>query len=234
MAHNKDETYVDLKNYNNIDQESKNLVSGYMKKIRSLLPSDNVYYNVPLIVNSLCALYYVLCDEWDPTNIGSTFEIDTDNPFILKKSGNMHQSAFLTRVVSDGKHCWTFKLINYVRYSLRFGIVFDKSICQYANRQHINIGGIPNTSYCWDPGAMGSTNWSLLSHKGDIMHDVQYGVKIKTGDTISVHLDLENLTLSFSVNSVNYGTAFNIKKEKYRCAVHMYDTTNVIELIRCY
>ena len=54
---------------------------------------------------------------------------------------------------------------------------------------------------------------------------------LKSGDIVSMHLDFEKLTLSFSVNGVDYGISHNIEPEKYRCAVHVYDKAAVLELL---
>ena len=41
-----------------IDQSSKDSVYGYLRRIQSTFPSDNVYYNIPSLVFYWCLLYF--------------------------------------------------------------------------------------------------------------------------------------------------------------------------------
>eukprot|EP01084_Bolivina_argentea_P079141 143610_1 len=53
----------DLKKYQMINIQSKDLVNGYIRNIQSLFPSDISYYNIPLTVNYISTLYYVIIFE---------------------------------------------------------------------------------------------------------------------------------------------------------------------------
>eukprot|EP01084_Bolivina_argentea_P167841 291195_1 len=50
-----------------------------------------------------------------------------------------------------------------------------------------------------------------------------YGYICKTGTTIDMMLDFDNLTLSFRINNKDCGKAFDILKDRYKAAVYMYN-----------
>ena len=134
---------------------------------------------------------------------------------------------------NKGKYCWKFKLVNYIRYSLRFGIVIESKITKYAQGNYVNIGHFGGTSYCWDPGngqERSLIGFGVGTNSGKLK---PYGPKkkLESGDIVGVHLDFDNLTLSYSVNGKNYGISHKIKPEHYRCAVHVYDKEAVLELL---
>ena len=123
-------------------------------------------------------------------------------------------------------------MINYIRYSLRIGIVIESSVNEYADINYEYIGWIENTSYNWDAGYAKVA--SSLIPRNATKTKTKYSngqLELKSGDIISVHLDFDNLSLSYIVNDEDYGVAHNIRPEKYRCAIHAYDAATVLKLL---
>ena len=53
-------------------------------------------------------------------------------------------------------------------------------------------------------------------------------VEIKTGDVVTIHLDLDDRTLGYSKNDEYLGIAFeNVKKSSYRLAISMYHSATI-------
>eukprot|EP01084_Bolivina_argentea_P210805 358694_1 len=83
-------------------------IQRYIRKSESLLPSTT-YYNIPELVNYLCTSYYFIHEKWDPKTIGTTFQILDDD--CIKKISDDGYTTYLTNVVSEGIHHWSFKII---------------------------------------------------------------------------------------------------------------------------
>ena len=49
---------MDLKRVDNIYQKDKDVVNGYTKQVQSLLPSNNPYFNIVILIQNLILLYY--------------------------------------------------------------------------------------------------------------------------------------------------------------------------------
>ena len=45
---------------NKINQKQRNLIYGYMRECQLLFPSDNVYYNIPELINQICLTFYYI------------------------------------------------------------------------------------------------------------------------------------------------------------------------------
>ena len=57
----------------------------------------------------------------------------------------------------------------------------------------------------------------------------QYGKKCEAGDIVHMSLDLNKMELSYKVNDVDYGVAYdNIKESKYRAAVWIHCLNNKV------
>ena len=50
----------------NMDLMTKDIVNGFLRRIRLLFPSDIVYYDIPSLVIYLCLLYFHVQDSFDP------------------------------------------------------------------------------------------------------------------------------------------------------------------------
>ena len=60
------------------------------------------------------------------------------------------------------------------------------------------------------------------STKVNSYNRLSYGTKWEKGDVIGILLDMDNLTLSYTVNGVNQGVAYNLPEGNYRLAFSIY------------
>ena len=59
----------------------------------------------------------------------------------------------------------------------------------------------------------------------------KYGVEVKNEDVVEMCLDMNTLVLSFSVNGIDYGKAFDVKQAKYRAFIVLGKKGNKIQLL---
>ena len=60
---------------------------------------------------------------------------------------------------------------------------------------------------------------------------VPYGKYVKEGDIIELHLDMNKLELSYSVNNNKYGKAFDVDPCSYKIAVSMWTKDSKLKFI---
>ena len=211
---------MDLKLFVEIDKKTKLLIHGYIRLIQQLFPKHIPYYNIPIFINHICGIYLYQSEKWNEKQKGDSYIIDNDKKIITQNGYT--GSAFLSHVVSDGKHEWKFKLINYKSGNVGIGIVkhgVDKRMDYY-------LGQEANTAYVYLVNSR-----TLNDHDGDVWMK-EYGDKIcEQNDIITIHLDLTKLTLSFSLNDKNYGKAFDVDQCKYIAAVDLSKKGTQIQLL---
>ena len=138
----------------------------------------------------------------------------------------MSGTAFLTKVISAGIHRWTFRIIN-ISDEMNFGIYKVISRTPATLDLSDRFFSAANNGYAYEA----KNSMDKTASDGNLMkpesmsHHVwkSYGANCKDGDIVEMILNLEEYTLSFKVNDIDYGVAFeDIEKTKYRAAIFMY------------
>ena len=145
----------------------------------------------------------------------------TNNCSSYSQQGN----AFGTRICNQGVYQWKFKLNKVNSGLIVIGV------------WRIQEDKLPPTEVYFTNGNEQGYGYYLAGEKLDTTTGysagTKYGKKCKVEDIVHMTLDLNEMTLSFKVNDVDYGVAFdNIKQAKYRKAVwlfHKYDSVSIIE-----
>ena len=153
-------------------------------------------------------------DKYDFKHIGKYLKL-TDNDLTITNSGSYaHGSAFGTIICDKGLYQWKFEI-----NKITSGFIFIV-ICR------IEEDPSPATDIRFAYGNQQGYGYYLKGEKFDIItvgstNNVinKYGNKCVTGNIVHRILDLYGITLSFKVNDVDYGAAYdNIKESKYRAA----------------
>eukprot|EP01084_Bolivina_argentea_P273499 465897_1 len=134
-------------------------------------------------------------------------------------------TVFLSKIVKRGKHEWKFKIETYIRdNSVMFGIWDNSNDTKQGFTQYLNEKA--NRAY----GFYSYNNSSELRlYKGG--SGKTYGVALAQGDTITMSINLDALTLSYSINGKDCGVAFNIKKTQYKAAISFCRKGSAIKLL---
>ena len=144
----------------------------------------------------------------------------------IRKVINTNSSSFLINKINEGKYEWEFKIINIDNNDdyaeLDIGIWktrFKKKI----TNSWFNSGA---NAYVF------SFNQGILWDKKEQLNWKKYGIKVKSGYTINMILDIDKRTLSFNINDKDYGVAFdNIEVTSYTAAINCYSKGTHIELL---
>eukprot|EP01084_Bolivina_argentea_P285066 488757_1 len=242
---------VDFQLIKSIDQRTKQIVFGYMRRHEHLLISDitpHISNTIPPLVVYCCLIYYWLNEYFD-TNLFVTNPIGItrtrNNPTIApdNKMTIQHLSYGMAtcwgyQTISSMENCkyrWNLKINNhnYTR-SLLIGItendVLHGSIFYhkfhrntYKQRQYIHYIYNSYTGF-----KKSHKPWTISNRK---WYWQPYGTKFGAGDIIGIELDLQKRTLSFFVNGISQGIAFDnietVDDIQYKLVVNMQTDDNI-------
>ena len=218
---------MDIGKFELVDKTSQYLVFGYIRNIQiKLLPKNITFYIIPPYIKRICAIFYFISAHWDINLTSANLKITNQN---IKHIGHSSWSnAFLSPIIYNYIHYWTFKLVNKAG-GLLFGIWINTD-----NDPKLNLDKLitkkANTSY-----AFYSHRRMLNIHDQDRKwtKDGSYGIRCKTGDIITMCLDCNSNELSFIINGNNCYKAFTVKSNvEYRAVISSYLTGNEIELLK--
>ena len=97
-------------NIKKVDDITKNAVYGFMRRCQKLLPCDNPYYNIPLLIKNICINYYWISEYF--TSHGSNFRLN-DKKNMVTNTGGWLDTAY-GNIEIDSKpilYEWYFKII---------------------------------------------------------------------------------------------------------------------------
>ena len=213
---------LDLSKYKNVDQKTKDLISGYIRNTQI----TNV--NIPALINYICTLFYYVSEKWNKQRTTQNCLISYDELTMESIDENEFTTAFLTQIAESGQHHWKFKIIERPSEdagNLIIGIVKDIVIDKVIQDQW--IGKSKNASYCLDV----SFN-ELNIHDKCNSWEGGYATRCKQGDIIDMYLDLDKLELSFSIGGTHYGKAFDVDSGfGYTAAVSVWPNGTKLTLL---
>ena len=208
-----------------IDERTKLSVHGWIRNKEKTLKLRNI----PSMVNAICILYF-RDDE--------VFEINHDN---MKVSEN---KKTITKISDNWGWTSCSYGLNAINSNSDMTYQWDLNIKNPEGKEAGIVVGIASRTKSfrdvWTctlaPGDLMYLygNWGHVCDRRDV--DKEYGTGISDGNgKISIHLDLKLGQLSFSVNDVNQGIAFeNIKKNQdiqYRLVVSLFYVGASVEII---
>ena len=177
--------------------------------------------NIPKDIMDIIDLYYEFF-EWDDMASNSYFEINGNK---IKAILGSWTSGFSKNYISSGIINWKLKINN--QYVM-IGIISNES--RHKGRNHFwRVKG--GFSYFGFGG-----NCFRQKLDGYDEEWKKYGEHYDKNDIITVHLDMNELQLSFSKNDINQGIIpwKLIKNTKYHLAIATYGVGNEVELLEIY
>ena len=188
--------------------------------------------NIPDAIINYCIIYAFLnINEWFKG--GDLWMID-DTKFIATKKESApykYTTICANPIISSGKHEWKIKII-------------EPELDSHSNLIYIGIASKINNfnSYFYGNGGVDNNYvWSSFGTKMDqtmsasIKFPTNKSIGYDKGDTITIHLDLDNKTVGFSKNDTFIGIAFeNIKNDiDYRLAISVHsDVIHKIQILQ--
>eukprot|EP01084_Bolivina_argentea_P210384 358109_1 len=197
--------------------KDKLLVCGFIRNILvSIAPSE--------IVNYCIIFAFLRWNCWLKGGEHWVIEKYVAKLVTIRKSYEF-KTIYADPVISKGKHEWKIKIIEQST-----DIFVGISSANFTKLDWCFIGKNENSFI---------KNYTHMSYAfgGKICPSTKTRKIFKTGDIISVHLNMEDLTLGVSVNDTFLGNAFEkMEKASYRLAVSvssgwMKNSTQIIEMI---
>lgn len=91
-----------------IDQTSKDIVDGFIRKTQQQLPSNNSFYNIPKLINNLCLSFYFIRCKFNQNKNQYGFDMEfEDNTIVRNTTTNWRTATILPSISTD---CALFKL----------------------------------------------------------------------------------------------------------------------------
>ena len=200
------------------------LVSGY---VRNAMNEYNYKVEIPEEIISLVFLFWFIqiCDEWDGSLSHDRFvEIDGSTAKVRNRFGTC--SMFGTKVIETGTFKWSLKFKTDINWSC-IGICIDtKEELEKSKRD--NYYGRDVGCGCFWFGGRGSLCWD------DQEMWLYSGAWHKAGTKIEMTLNMDDQTIQYKINGINYKTVKidSLSKEiGYRLAVTVSKEGNAIELL---
>ena len=207
---------LNLKHIANIEQERLLTVFGYVREYEGKSRHE-IVESVILV----CALFYGNdIDEWDPKYLMKCIEL---KGMTITARKFRQCSSFCKHIIESGRFKWKFQLTKMSFTEILIGIYKIKPELELQTDSFFTKGG--GKGY-----AFGVTT-SKLTNRTGYTWGGKYGKKCKTGSIVEMILDLNELTLRFIIDGIDYGKAFDIEKCKYRAAVYLVGQGDAVTII---
>ena len=199
-------------------KKAHSLVFGFIhNKQRLIKPYDDI----PDAIIIECLKYYFEYDKWDENGYAKDcMKLEDDIITCIEKS---NMSAFCLNVASEGVHEWKFKIVQItdLSWTQSIGIwkVNKKNDAPY------------NTDFCFKSGESYALKNTGSLRSGD-SKEWYCKTGFRTGDIITMTLDMNKGILKFGINDKDYGKAYDVDSEcQYRAAISLYTPGDAIQLL---
>lgn len=216
---------LDWENLKKTKQETIDVVFGYIRRD---------YENIPPLVQYTCLAFYRSSDQWDRGCIGVDYTLSEDNMTITHAEKlHSYSSAFCQQVVDKGKYEWRFLIKERAEPSKHWSILIGiwKTMIN-GRKQAPQINSYFTAYGTGDNGGAYAyvTDNACIVNKTGGGYGSKYGIMCKTGDIVQMFLDLDELTLSYSVNGIDQGVAYKIQPGSYRAALNTQYKGTIVEI----
>eukprot|EP01084_Bolivina_argentea_P129136 228120_1 len=134
---------------------------------------------------------------------------------VVKSQDAKWSIAWLTPPIKAGRHHGKYQIENNAGSSTCCIGIFKAEYALQKVNTHLACGKNMGYAFFWKYCA-------IMDHSSGLCSK-DYGTSCKAGDTIDMYCDLDQMTMNFSVNGIDYGVAYdNMAKCEYRAAVDLY------------
>jgi len=176
-------------------------------------------------------------DQWDVDHIGDMMELQGNRITFTgghaDSNGHRHlrgNSAFLSNVLHQGVHRWTFKTnIRFCHWwSATIGIWKCSDNSSPPRGDIFTLGDHRGYGLNLSEGTLVDP----MTGKVPSVSPVEYGKRCVGANVVEMVLDLDALTLKFVINGTDYGKAFDVERgSRYRAAINLSQIKDSVELL---
>ena len=219
----------DIKQYLLEHNDVNDLIFGYCRRIE-----HECNLNIPELITYILAAFYATYEEWDVDLKYKDVEISHNGTCVrsVNTTNGDWRSIFGKRICKEkGVYSWKIKYVK-ADGSVSHGYNYWKTVIGIA-QNHEQLAKLTPDCFIEDQlmdnyvsyGFIGNCS-QLVVMVGHKENTRDYGEGLnKEGDTVEVHLDLNENTLSYTINGTDYGEAYKVKSTPtgYRLAVAIVD-----------
>ena len=207
-----------LKNVADIDKERQITVFGYLRE-QGRVNKLEIIKGIALI----CILFYGNdSDEWDPKCIHLSVTLTEK---VITNRYEVFTNSYCQRICESGRFKWKFEMRGCKNPNKSFMIGIRMV-------EGTEIPPLDTFFSCAAKGYGFSALGGVLTDNEGFAVGRKYGIVCDDGAIIEMILDLDKLILSYVINGIDYGKAFNVKKSKYRAAVYMRSKGSTVTLLQ--
>mmetsp|Transcript_58636 Transcript_58636/g.93227 ORF Transcript_58636/g.93227 Transcript_58636/m.93227 type:complete len:221 (+) Transcript_58636:28-690(+) len=214
---------ANLEKVKSIEQQSKDLVFGFVRSEESLVS----HCVIPTLVIHFCLLYWYEAERFDEEHRYSDYKLSMHHTLLSKAESSNRGCVYLTKVAYRGVHSWTFQIVQMdtSRFTISIGV--------YKYPQYERDTSLPIRADKFAGRAYGWIVSGRRKFRGD-SDELQTWAPCacKEGDVVSMILDLHKFELRFKVNDTSYGAAYqHIENTSYLAAVSCYRVGDAVKFI---
>ena len=206
-----------------IDERTEYLIFGFVHEAQKLLPNNKSYFNITDLITFGILSFYYIKNKWDRELTSDFYGMEDDHSSIcIVKRGNCglgSTSAYSKGTIDSGIHSWKFRVEHMVKDTDAY---FDFVI------------GVVDQDHLFDDkfNAVNRQNTWFAGSTGEKSGWMKYGKKLEQNDIIEMIINLNDKSLKYIINGIDYGKACSLKENaKYRAAVYMFCVGNKLKLI---
>ena len=218
---------LSCKQFDGIDDESKTVVSGYIRLAEEILSNSETNQSFILLTISKQIIYLIICFYHTKEfffKIGKQVIRSNHKCSIKKLSDGYNNTSYGYRSIPSLYNCiviWTLKIHTCASGAVVVGITANHNA--------------PNRTFQWDKRYINYSYLGDLGNIGKMSKFNPYGPTFTNNDIIQIILDLNKQTLSFKKNGHDLGIAFQdivqSQSISYKLAITAHDTSDGVTII---
>ena len=218
-----------------VDRETQYLVYGFIHETEKLYKLDNI----PNIIIELCVAFFHYIDEIFSIYNPQSIQLSEDKKTITQIEFNRDDCNFginqITSADNECKYEWDLNIIKMDFNSRMQRVIYIGISSLTQMNQSKKLSGYNYLYQNWTTmtgGTSSTVSWIERKRKWNL--NEQYGEMYETGDKVTICLDFEKKQLSFKLNDIDQGVAFDDIKVgpniKYRLIVKLCDVGSSVSI----
>ena len=227
---------VDFEKLKRVEKEQKDLVWGCIHCAYNFAffaeDIPPLFQIIPALIYHICLSYYC-AGGWD-TNLKGDDIILTDDIITMNEStiGYGYSSIFLNVILhQSGRHSFKFKILTSMGWDkgIQIGVMERKINASDPSQSYLNSNFMANSkddifgkyheyiTFGWAATDAKLVGTALIKEfPGDILYrEWIYGSECDEGDVVEMIIDFGKMEISYKLNGIDFGIAFNMKRVKY-------------------
>ena len=216
-----------------MNKKSKLIVCGYIRSQHKLLFESNqhpLFQNVIISLQALCTLYYHSYDYFDLVHFAMILSQDGQTLTRPTISGNNFANSNYGKAIIPSMDTFIS------RWYLKMEHLTNSFIVGVSSRPFIKGLGFTSNNNNYHYAFYVNGEYKLKRYENLTFEGTRYGSRLNNDFILCLELNLKNKTISFYINGVNQGVAFNHIATgddiKYRFSITLGYCDNSVSIVK--